>query len=149
MEPEPRCLSPAGEHTGSPLRLLRRAGEPDGDGGSLIRRAVDFDRAVQIVNKLLGDGQTEAGAAALARARLVDAVEALEDVGQIAFGDADAVIADTDLGAAVLFRGGNGDGAVLGRVFDRVDVDVDVDLPEPVVVGGDRRQLARDVERQR
>ena len=56
-----------------------------------------------LLQNLLRDGQTKARAARLARARLVDAVEPVEQAGQILLRDADAVVRDADIDIFPLF----------------------------------------------
>ena len=56
------------------------------------RRAFDRDVAVVGLDDVLDDGQAQAGAAQLAAAGPVDAVESLEDPRQVLAGDAAAAI---------------------------------------------------------
>src|SRR5207302_2120337 len=85
------------------------------------------------------DGQPEPGAAQLARARLVDAIEALRDARQIGAGDADTRVAHAHLNAFEVGRAvrpyAHGDPAAFACVLDRVVDEVDEDLGETVVVG--------------
>ena len=50
-----------------------------------------------VCDDVAGDGEAEAGAAGLAGAGLVDAVEALEDAGEVLGGDARAEVAHAEL----------------------------------------------------
>ena len=72
-------------------------------GRALAGRALDVEPAAMAVDHVLDDGEAEAGAAELARARGVDAVEALGEPRQVAGRNAVALV-------------GNGDGdAIAGR----------------------------------
>src|SRR5690348_1865662 len=64
--------------------------------------AIDPQTAAMHLDEVLGDGQTETGAAGFAGARDIDAVEAFEDARLVGFGDTDAGIRDrkNDLGSA-------------------------------------------------
>ena len=59
------------------------SGEPDQERGALAGITVDFDVPAVGFHQPPGDGQSQADAASGARARLVDPVEPLEDVGQV------------------------------------------------------------------
>src|SRR6185436_13403513 len=52
------------------------------------------------LDEVFDDREAEAGAARIARARLIDAIEALEDARQVFFGDARPFIGHGDEGAA-------------------------------------------------
>src|SRR5260370_17026383 len=63
-----------------------------------LRAAADFtvdpDAAAMHLDDVLGDGETESGAAEFAGARGIHAVEAFENARLVGFGDADAGIRD-------------------------------------------------------
>ena len=58
------------------------------------RLALDADVAAQLAGDVAADGQSQAGAAVLARDRVVGLVEGLEDPLQVFGGDADAGVFD-------------------------------------------------------
>src|SRR4051812_30357390 len=78
----------------APRRRDLVAGERDGEPGAGADAAVDGDLAADRLDQVLDDREAQAGPAELAAARLVDAVEPLEDAGQVVAGDADAVVGD-------------------------------------------------------
>lgn len=73
------------------LRLVRQGKDNarPADGG-----AFGVDAAAVELDDVFDDAEAKAGAAPLAGAALVDAVEALEDVGQVLFRDAGPVVLD-------------------------------------------------------
>ena len=90
------------------------------------------------------DGEAEPGAAQLARARLVDPVEALGDAGQVAPRDADARVGHRHLDPVPGDQRSPDAHVPAARgVLDRVVDQVDQDLDEPVVIGGDGDQARR------
>lgn len=68
--------------------------------GTAAESAFGFDQATMQVHDPARDGEAQTGAAGLARAGLIGAVEALENVRQVFFADADATIADFNSGAS-------------------------------------------------
>ena len=70
--------------------------------------------------RVLGDGEAEAGAAGLARAAAVDAVEALGEARDVLVLDADAGVLDAEARAFVGFAPGERDRAARRGVADRV-----------------------------
>ena len=76
-------------------------GKLDGEFGTFAQPAMDLDRSAHLLDGVLDDGQAEAGAAQGARARLIDAIKALEDARQVFGGNADAGVADEDAHLAV------------------------------------------------
>src|SRR6266849_4249419 len=124
---------------------LRRAGGAggveDGDGEVELRAAADFafdpDAAAMHFDDVLGDGEAQAGAAELAGARSVDAIEALEDARLVGGGDANAGIGDgeDDFGAAGL--GADRDLAARERVLRGVVEQILQDFREAATVAGD------------
>src|SRR5688572_21099567 len=69
---------------------------------------------------MLGDGQAETGAAGLARAAAVDAVEALGEPRDVLGFDADAGVLDAEARTLRALAPGQRHGAACGRVPDRV-----------------------------
>jgi hypothetical protein len=79
------------------------------------------DGTAMVENNMLYDCQTEACAAAFARARFVDAIKALEDSRQMLRSDAGAEVADKELNAVfALFCADNDFFSALGVEFQRV-----------------------------
>ena len=69
----------------------------DGEDGPAPRAVGGADAAAVQLDQVLDDGEAEAGAAGIALAagaRLVDAVEALEDARQVGVGNAAALVGD-------------------------------------------------------
>src|SRR5690606_28347778 len=77
-------------------RPLGRRGKVDGEGAALADGAVDLDRAAVATDDVLDDGEAEAGSPEVARARGVDAVEALRQARQVFPRDALAFVLDRD-----------------------------------------------------
>jgi len=73
--------------------------------------ALHPDAPAMHFDDVLGDGQAQAGAASLARARRVHAIEALEDARLVRGGDADAGIGHGEDDFAVARRGADRDRA--------------------------------------
>ena len=112
-----RRLTPAGAVTASSIasrrRRLRREGSPtaartrngredEPEGRALARLAVDVELAAVTLHDVLDDRQPEPGAAGLARAAAVDAIEALGQPRQMDARDPWAAVDDGDLAAAVV-----------------------------------------------
>ena len=75
------------------LRPRQPRRKVDAEGAAPAEAAVDGDAAAVGLGDVLDDGEAEAGAAELAAARLVDAVEALEEPRQVLARDAAALVA--------------------------------------------------------
>src|SRR5438445_436634 len=117
-----------------------RRRQREAHGGPLALDAVDRQLPAVREHEVPDDGEAEPGAAQLARARLVDTVEALGDPRQVGARDADARVAHAhlhtlDVGRAVERPCAHGHPAALGCVLHRVVEEVDEDLREAVVVG--------------
>ena len=82
------------------------------------------------------DGEAEAGAAGVAGAGLVGAVEAFEDVGEVVGSDAEAGVFDGEEGAVVGGRESDGDAAAGPVVADGVGDEVGEEFAEAVEVAG-------------
>src|SRR5213080_1609092 len=95
-----------------------RLGQPHDERRPLARLALHLDRPLMLQDDVLGDGQAEAGAAAVLGAALVDAVEAAEDLLLLVIGDSFAVVADADLARRDVDL--DRPGAVLDGVVDHV-----------------------------
>src|SRR5882724_3339996 len=83
------------------------------------------------------DGEAQTGAAGLARAGLIGAVEALENVRQVFFADADATIADFNSGASRPVSNGHGDPATGWSVLDCVVENDEEKAVDRGGIGGD------------
>ena len=81
--------------------------------GSTARGAFDPDAAAVGLDDIFHDREPEPGAARVARAVLVDAVEAFEDVRLVVGGDSGAVVGDADAYFPVLARGGDADAEII------------------------------------
>ena len=112
----------------------------DGEDAAFARRAFDIDAALMGLDDVLDDGQAEAGAAELAAAGAIDAVEALEEARQVLRGDAAAAIADVDGDFVVILACEDFNLAAGFAVFDGVIDEVNDGLFEErgIDVGGDR-----------
>lgn len=78
---------------------LEIEGEADGEGGATAWLAFGLDGTMMEFNDALGHGETEAkSVGGELAAGGVGAIEALEDVGEVVFTDADAGIGDRDKG---------------------------------------------------
>src|SRR5690606_1568134 len=93
----------------------------DGEGRALAGCAADVDAPAVALRHVLDDGQPEAGAAGLARAAAIDAVEALGQARQVLGRDARAAVGDVELGPALLADApARRDPAAAGRIAHRV-----------------------------
>src|SRR5581483_778650 len=86
--------------SGGGVRFGRR--QAHAHRGALFERAFDLELALVRLHDVLDDRQPEAGAAEIARARLVDSIKALGEARQIFFRNAGAGVADGDLDIAVM-----------------------------------------------
>ena len=93
-----------------------------------------------------GDRETEPGTATLARAALVDTVEALEHALEMLGWDSRPVVADGDLHPLVSHLGDNGDAAARLGVRDGIAHEVAQHLGEPVRIGLEHAVDRFDVE---
>ncbi len=75
----------------------RRQWQREMEAGALAEFAFSPDAAAVSLHNVLDDGKAEAGAAGFARARLVNAVEALKDALQVLGGDAGAEVLNGEL----------------------------------------------------
>src|SRR3954468_2925732 len=99
-------------------RALR--GEAHREAATHARFAGDVERRVMARDGMLDDGEAEAGAAGLARAAAVDAVEALGEAGNVLVRDADARVLHAERSAVEAVAPKEPDLAALRRVADRV-----------------------------
>src|SRR5919201_2220829 len=109
----------------------RRDAEPEAREAAL---RIDPDRAAAELDELLHDCETDAGATARAITRLLDAVEALEDMRQISGWDLLAGVGDADEGAVARGLSGDRHPTAFRRVADRVLQQVREDLREVIRV---------------
>src|SRR5437762_3223341 len=86
----------SGEAKADPLARARRR-QRGANGRPLALDAVERQLRAVREHEVVDDGGPEPGAAELARARLVDAIEALRDARQIGAGDADTRVAHAHL----------------------------------------------------
>src|SRR5262247_4690117 len=77
----------------------------EANGGPATERALRGDLAAVRFDEVLHDGEAETGASLLAGAAGIDAVEPLEDAGEVLGGDSGAVVGDRDGYRAVVARG--------------------------------------------
>src|SRR5581483_11365640 len=82
-------------------RVLRRAREDEGEGRSLPLAGVDLDPALVVARHVADDRETEARAAGVAAAPVVDPIETLEDALEVAGRDTDAAVGHHQLYLAV------------------------------------------------
>ena len=89
--------------------MRRGGGEPYDDGGALAQAAFDAQAALMKLEDVFDDREAETGAAEFARARAIDAIEALGQPRDIGGRNAFAGVSDDkfDTGASVA-RGGAG-----------------------------------------
>src|SRR3954468_8618146 len=116
------------------LSRLRLGSRFEGDGAARremcaeaatrARRAVDLEVRLVAPEHVLGDGEAEAGAARVARAAAIDAVEALGEPWDVFHRDADTRIGDAERGAVRAVVPGDGHFAAGRRVADSVGNEV-------------------------
>src|SRR5690606_41644877 len=102
-------------------------------------------RAVPLQH-VLDDGKTESRAAALARARVVDAIETLGEPRDVLGGNADAGVLHAHRRTVLLQEPAYRDRAVLRRVAHGIDDQVG---KRAVDLGGDTAQARRRLDAQR
>ena len=90
------------------------------------------------LHNVLDDGEAEAGAAGFARARLVDAVEALEDALQVLGGNAGAEVLNGELDLRGEKARGRTNAFSRFCVFEAVFQEVSEDLMHGVGIGHDQ-----------
>ena len=137
--PPSRGSAPARRRPAGAIGRRRRKVEPTADG------RLDRDRAAVQLDQRFRDRQAEAGAAdALGQAR-VAADEALEDVLQLALGDARSVVGHADLHFGTDYPRRDLDRRSFGRVLMRVGKQIHQYLANPVRLDVDRRQAGLDL----
>ena len=99
--------------------------EYGGKGAAVAGPAFDFEVAVMFGQGVFGDGKAKAGAAVVAGAAGIDAVEALGQARQVFGGDAGAGVAyaETDVFFTFALQA-DADVAACGRVADGVEYQV-------------------------
>ncbi len=96
---------------------------------------------------MLHDCETEPGAVSvLLGARLIDAIEALENTWQIFFADADSIIAYAQHNLFVAAPGHQRDLTVLARIFDRVIEQIIQSFLQPHPISVNHGQVGRNVD---
>ena len=103
------------------------ARDRDGKAAALSVDALDADGAAVQPRQFLDQGEADAGAFVDAPARALDAVEAIEDSGQVALANPDAGVPDGELDGLAGPAEGEGDGALEGE-FERVGEEVEDNL---------------------
>ena len=98
------------------------------------------------VHDLLGDRQTQAGAAGLAGAGLVHPVKPLENASPVTLRDADAVVVHLHPHPVAGLPGGQCDASPVGGVFDGVGYDVHHHLHDPLPVRPHLGQVFRQAQ---
>jgi hypothetical protein len=99
------------------------------------------------LDQSLDDVQAETGSADVARGRCGDALELLEQLGDVLGRDPEPAIVDGDLDLLPGDPCGHAYGRLVGRVLDGVVDQVDEDLLELGPVHANRGKLVADVER--
>src|ERR1043166_3390594 len=118
----------------------RRGRDLEAERAPLPHAALHPHRAVVERHRVLHNREPEPGAALLARARLVDPVEALEHAREVGGGDAGPGVAHLAPRAPVALAHGHGDLAALG-VLDRVVEEVREHLHQAHAIGEHRHRL--------
>ena len=104
------------------------------ESAAVAEFAFDPDLAAVGLDDVFDDGEAEAGAALVAGAGAIDAIEAFEDAA-LCFGwNARAVVGNGDGRAVGVHFGGDGNGAAGRAVFDSVVDEVVDDLFETIAV---------------
>src|ERR1019366_9973069 len=99
-------ISAKRHHQGSCRLALRQSHR---DLRAYSDRALNSDCTVRAVDDGLADGEAESCSAAIAAARTIGAVEAIEDMGKRGLRDTFASVHDSQLGHCVSRVHGNGD----------------------------------------
>src|SRR5262245_59265639 len=117
---EPRAPRRARKPPAVKKRSPSGQGQTHGEGRALALDAGHAHLALHAQDQVLHDREPQARPAGGARARLVDAVEALEDPVEVAARDADARVLHRDQAVAVLTGEPQRDAPGRARVLDRV-----------------------------
>ena len=88
--------------------------------GTGALRAPHTNLAAMVDRDMLDDRKAQPGSAGDPRSSRVDAVEALEDALEVAFGDTNALVSDTDLDNIIAEMDADGDPGVVRAVVDGV-----------------------------
>src|SRR5208337_503575 len=105
--------------------------------GSFAQAAIYLDGAAHLFDRMLDDGEAQAGAAHGARSRFVNAIEALEDARQVLGWDSDAGVADQDADLSVLRSHFDLHFAIWAIELDGVIEQIDEDLFQPQFMADD------------
>ena len=137
------CLAESSPFSDS--RVIRQPHAEDGAGGGVF----DPDAPAVGLDGELAERESEPAPAPRDDALLlrVDLHERVEDLLAHLRRNAVAGVGDADLGAVGALVGGDRDGAVRGRVADRVLDEVREDAPEEVLVGAESIGLERRSQR--
>src|SRR4029079_3643918 len=104
---------------------------------AVVQFAFGEDGAAVGKDDVLGDGEPEAGASAIARASFVDAIEAFEETTEVLGGDARAKIANVELHSVIDIARAEFDPLALIGVLAGIVNEVGEDLENRVAIGGD------------
>src|SRR6185436_4796368 len=102
------------------LRGEAPGGKARAEAAALAGLALDLEAGLMARERVLGDGEAEAGAAGLARAAAVDPIEALGEPRDVLGLDADAGVLDAEARAVVRLAPGERDRAARRGVADGV-----------------------------
>src|SRR5205823_4739883 len=103
--------------------VLRRLGQTDANGRARSALALDFERAMVVLDDVGGDGQAEAGALTA----FFGGEEWVHHRRQMLARNADAVVFDLENDAALVLRSAGSDMAVAARSAGVASVDEEVD----------------------
>src|SRR4051794_10757748 len=111
----------AGDRRRAGRRAHPQGGKDEPEGRALARLAVDVELTAMALHDVLDDRQSQPGAARLARAAAVDAIEALGEPRQVDACNPRTAVDDGDLAAAAVGAlPRHGDPSAVRRVADRV-----------------------------
>ena len=128
-------------------RRFSLQGQFEPEGAALAGQAVGADLAAHLLDQMLADGESEAGAAKAAGDAGIPLVEGLKKLAQHIGSDADAGVANDEAQPHGALAGGHGrhgqvDFALLGEL-DGVADKVDQDLLDPMVIAPQHAQWLR------
>jgi hypothetical protein len=92
----------------------------DDKPGAALRPVLRAYAAAVQLDEMLDDGQSEAGTTGIAGARFLDAIEALEHAGQIAFGNPGALVRYGNRHASIQRRRGHVYRGLFGCIGDGI-----------------------------
>src|SRR6516164_3054300 len=122
--------------------------ERESKRGALAGLRLDPDSAPVHLDDALRYGESQAGAALLARDGIVRLLELLKQLDLIDSGDAGASVPDRYIECAIIRFGLNGDFACVGEL-DRIAYEIDQDLSQAPPIAMPWRQFGRNVDLER